>query len=145
MVQISPERVEPFPAPLMKLSTKLTKEHVATEPEKNPNYDSIVKLLISILEIAQNTVMFLGDQRKWLLATLVALIEKSGSQTLCQFILSVARDWALHKRDACPTTREKAAILQKMIQLESRGDTLFNEYLELIYDIYTDPSLRRMI
>ena len=30
-----------------------------------------------------------------------------------------------------------------MIQLESRGDTLFNEYLELIYDIYTNPSLRR--
>ena len=89
--------------------------------------------------------MFLGDQRKWLLATLIALIEKSGSQTLCQFILSAARNWALHKRDACHTTKEKAAILQKMIQLESRGDTLFNEYLELIYDIYTDPSLRRMI
>ena len=90
VVQIAPERVEPFSAPLMKLFTKLTKEHITTEPDKNPNYESIVRLLISILEISQITVMFLADQRKWLLTTLVALIEKSSSHVLCLFILSTA-------------------------------------------------------
>ena len=61
-------------------------------------------------------------------------------------MLDIARDWAMNKRDAYPTMKEKASLLQKMIAFETRGErgeVLFNNYLELIHDIYTDHALRR--
>ncbi|TDL29737.1 hypothetical protein BD410DRAFT_736870 [Rickenella mellea] len=141
VVQVVPERIEPFSSSLMKLLSKLAKEHMNSSPQTN-GYESVVRLLTSILEICQITVMFLADQRRWLLSTLVVLVEKSTSQSLCRFLLEMAREWALHKRDAYPTMKEKASWLQKMATFETRGD-VFHEYLELIYDIYTSPLLRR--
>ena len=83
------------------------------------------------------------DTKKIHFSCLMVLVEKSTSQTLCQFLLDMTREWALHRRDVYPTMKDKAALLQKMASFESRGTDLFNQYLELIYDIYTEPSLRR--
>ncbi|KDQ64542.1 hypothetical protein JAAARDRAFT_28186 [Jaapia argillacea MUCL 33604] len=142
VVQVNPERIEPFASNLMRLLSKLAKEHITTLQTSN-GLDSGARLLMSTLEICQIGVVWLGDQRRWLLSSLVVLAEKSKNIGLCRYILDVARDWALHKRDSFPTLKEKASLLQKMDTLEHRGEGLFNSYLELIYDIYTDPGLRR--
>ncbi|KAI0650812.1 atypical/PIKK/TRRAP protein kinase [Trametes meyenii] len=146
VVQVAPERIEPYCSNLMKLLSKLAKDHLQSSASNNNSYDNLVRILIAILEICHIAVVHLGDQRKWLLSTLVVLIDKSKSGGLCRYMLDVARDWAMNKRDAYPTMKEKASLLQKMVSFENRGErgeALFNNYLELIYDIYTDTSLRR--
>jgi transformation/transcription domain-associated protein len=142
VVQATPERIEPFSALLVKLLNKLTKEHIQAQ-SASPGFESGVRFLTSILEICQVSVSFLGEQRKYLLATLLQLIEKSKSASLCRCVLDIARDWALHRRESYPTMKEKANVLQKMSTLETRGESLFNAYLGLIFEIYTEPSLRR--
>lgn len=141
VVQVDPIRVEPFCIPLMKIVSKLVKDHLSSAPGSNA--DNTVRLLISAIEVARIAVGFLGDQRKWLLAAIVALVERSKSLPVCTYLLEVARDWALHKKDPYPTMKEKASLLQKMVLYETRGEPLFHQVLDLIYDIYTDPALRR--
>ncbi|KAI0921097.1 hypothetical protein AcW2_006184 [Taiwanofungus camphoratus] len=147
VVQVTPERIEPFGASLMKLLSKLAKDHVQSSPSTHVTTSEVnVRLLTAILEICQIAVAYLGDQRRWLLSTLVFLVDKSKSGGLCRYMLDIARDWAMNKRDPYPTMKEKASLLQRMITFETRGErgeALFNSYLELVYDIYTDPSLRR--
>ncbi|KAI0352960.1 atypical/PIKK/TRRAP protein kinase [Trametes cingulata] len=146
IVQVSPERIEPYCSNLMKLLSKLAKDHLQSSSSSNNAFDGLVRLLVAILEVCHIAVTHLGDQRKWLLSTLVVLVDKSKSGSLCRYMLDIARDWAMNKRDAYPTMKEKASLLQKMVSFETRGErgeVLFNNYLELIYDIYTDPSLRR--
>ncbi|KZT74387.1 FAT-domain-containing protein [Daedalea quercina L-15889] len=145
IVQTTPERVEPFAVPLMKLLSKLAKDHIQSS-QSTPGFEQNVRLIMSILEISQQAVAYLGEQRRWLLSALVACAEKSKSHNLCRAVLEIARQWAMNKRDPYPTMKEKATLLQKMAAFELRGDraeSLFNMYLELIYDIYTEPSLRR--
>ena len=142
VVQTVPERIEPFAAPLMRVLSKLAREH-ATSSSTSEGYDAQVRLIISILKICQSTPMLPTDTKKIHFSCLMVLVEKSTSQTLCQFLLDMTREWALHRRDVYPTMKDKAALLQKMASFESRGTDLFNQYLELIYDIYTEPSLRR--
>ncbi|PFH52762.1 hypothetical protein AMATHDRAFT_1809 [Amanita thiersii Skay4041] len=142
IVRDIPERIEPFGVALMKVLSKLAKDHV-TLP-MSPGYESGVHLIILILDICQLSIANLGDQRRWLLTTLVFLIDKSKNVPLCRYLLDMARTWALLKRqDAYPTMKEKASLLQKMASLENRSETIFHSYLELIYDIYTEPTLRR--
>lgn len=147
VVQVAPERIEPFCSNLMKLLSKLAKDHIQSSTSNGAAYETYVRLLIAILEVCHLAVAHLGDQRKWLLSTLVVLVDKSKSNPLCRYLLDIAKDWAMNKRDAYPSMKEKASLLQKMVAFESRGgdrgELLFNNYLELIYDIYTDPSLRR--
>ncbi|KAI5124824.1 hypothetical protein M0805_005454 [Coniferiporia weirii] len=142
VVQVVPERIEPFATSLMRLLGKLAKEHISSLPSAE-NYDAIARMLVSILKICQNSSTLPSEQRRIHLGNLIILVEKSASPMLCQFLLDTARDWALRRRDAYPTMKEKASLLQKMTTFETRGADLFNQYLELIYDIYTEPSLRR--
>ncbi|KAI0832419.1 atypical/PIKK/TRRAP protein kinase [Trametes gibbosa] len=146
VVQVAPERIEPYCSNLMKLLSKLAKDHLQSNTANNNTFEVLVRILVGILEVCHIAVVHLGDQRKWLLSTLVVLVDKSKSGSLCRYMLDIARDWAMNKRDAYPTMKEKASLLQKMVAFEARGErgeVLFNNYLELIYDIYTDTSLRR--
>ncbi|TFK43492.1 hypothetical protein BDQ12DRAFT_731508 [Crucibulum laeve] len=140
IVNLIPERIEPFSQPLMKLLSKLAKEHI--QSGSTPS-EVGVRLMIPILDICQASVAFLGDQRRWLLSTLVVLVDKCKSLQLCRYMLDLARTWAMHKQETYPTMKEKASLLQKMTSFETRGEGLFHSYLELIYEIYTEPTLRR--
>ncbi|KAF9009027.1 hypothetical protein BDQ17DRAFT_1422200 [Cyathus striatus] len=142
VVTVIPERIEPFSQQLMKLLSKLAKEHIQSSPPAS-GMDNGVRLLIAILDICQISVAFLGDQRRWLLSTLVVLADKCKSPQLCRYMLDLARAWAMHRHEAYPTMKERASLIQKMAAFESRGEALFHPYLELIYDIYTESSLRR--
>ncbi|KAF8655244.1 hypothetical protein AX16_003148 [Volvariella volvacea WC 439] len=141
VTQVTPARVESFLLSLQKVVSKLAKEHIASSPQ--PANESSVKLLITLLDVCQTSVSYLGEQRRWLLSTLVVLVEKSKSISLCRYLLDIARSWAFGKQDPYPTMKEKASLLQKMVALEPRGDHIWQSYLELIYEIYTDSTLRR--
>ncbi|KAG1820144.1 uncharacterized protein BJ212DRAFT_1266107 [Suillus subaureus] len=142
VVQVTAERVQPFSASLLRLFSKLAKDHVSSTPTTN-GFENGVRLIISIIEICKATILHLGDHRKSFFAAFTALTEKSKSPTLCHFSLDVMRDWALHTNEAYPTMKDKVSVLQKMTGFETRSDALFHSYLELIYDIYTESSLRR--
>ncbi|KAF7332097.1 hypothetical protein MKEN_00090300 [Mycena kentingensis (nom. inval.)] len=128
VVQVSPERVEPYSVNLMKLLGKLAKEHVNAAPGTT-GFENSVRLFLTILDICAST--------------LVVLVEKSKSAQICTYILDLAKTWALVRQDAYPTMKEKASLLQKMVAFESRIDTIYQSYLEVIYQIYTEPTLRR--
>lgn len=142
IVRVTPERIEPFSANLMKLLSKLAKEHILSAPN-TPGFETSIRLLIIILDICQISVAFLADQRRWLLSALVVLVEKSKNIPLCRYMLDLAQTWSIPRQEAYPTMKEKASLLQKMVVFETRTDALFHPYLELIYTIYTEPSLRR--
>ncbi|KAG2141739.1 uncharacterized protein EDB93DRAFT_1329829 [Suillus bovinus] len=142
VVHVTAERIQPFSASLLRLFSKLAKDHVSSTPTTN-GFENGVRLIISIIEICKATILHLGDHRKSFFAAFTALTEKSKSPTLCHFSLDVMRDWALHTNEAYPTMKDKVSVLQKMAGFETRSDALFHSYLELIYDIYTEPSLRR--
>ncbi|KAJ7498882.1 hypothetical protein FB451DRAFT_1427318, partial [Mycena latifolia] len=142
VVQVSPERIEPYASNLMKLLGKLAKEHVNSAPTST-GFENSVRLVIAILDICQLSVAFLADQRRWLLSTLVVLVEKSKSPLICNYTLDLAKSWALVKQDAYPTMKEKASLLQKMVAFESRTESIYHSYLEVIHQIYTEPLLRR--
>ncbi|KAJ7590989.1 hypothetical protein C8J56DRAFT_1135339 [Mycena floridula] len=140
VVQVVPERIDSFGGPLMKLFFKLAKDHIQAPP---PGSDAVVKLLILSLDICQMSMAFMGDNRRVLVSNLVHVIEKSKSQTLCQYILTMCRTWALTKQEPYPFVKEKVALLLKLAVFEGKGEQLFQQYLELIFEIYTDPTLRR--
>ena len=145
VVQVTPERVETFGIALMKLLALKARDHLQSSPN-TAGFEALVKLLISILDISLMAVAHLGEQRKFLLQSLVALVEKSKSVVMCRYLLDSARDWALNRKEPIPTMKEKATLLGRMTTFElrgERGEALFNNYLELIHDIYTDHALRR--
>ncbi|KIJ57798.1 hypothetical protein HYDPIDRAFT_34782, partial [Hydnomerulius pinastri MD-312] len=142
VVQVSAERVQPFSASLLRLFSKLAKDHVNSAPNTS-GFENGVRLITSIIEICKATIPYLGEQRKAFFGAFTALTEKSKSLSLCRYMLEVMREWALAKNDTYPTMKDKVNVLQKMTGFESRGEQLFHSYLELIYDIYTEPSLRR--
>lgn len=142
VLDVTPERIEPFSAPLMKVLGRLTREHTQSQPG-TADYDGLITFLISVFEICKDNPFLPADQRKHLNSSMCILVEKSNSPKLCEFLLETARDWALKRKDAYPTMKEKAQLLQKMTAFETRGEGLFSRYLELIYDIYTEPSLKR--
>ncbi|KAG6332834.1 hypothetical protein ID866_6255 [Astraeus odoratus] len=142
VVDVAAERVQPFSPSLLRLFSKLAKDHVISAPNTS-GFENGVRLITSIIDICKATIPHLGEHRKAFFGAFTALTEKSKSPTLCRYMLDVMRGWVLGKNDTYPTMKDKVNVLQKMAGFESRGEQLFHDYLELIYDIYTEPSLRR--
>lgn len=126
----------------MKLFSELVKDHIRSTPGSAP-HEANLRLLMMFMDICRDYASSLGDGRRWFLTALVALIDKSKSATLCKYILDMARFWMTNKSAVYPINKEKASLMQKLANFESRGDALFTPYLELVYDIYTNPDLRR--
>ncbi|KAI0320805.1 FAT domain-containing protein [Amylostereum chailletii] len=141
VVDVTPERIEYFSNSLMKLMGKLTKEHVSAQTTQG-TFETTVRYLTCILDICQASSSFLGEQRRSFSIGLSTLVERSKSSVLCKYMLEIGREWAF-QREPYPQMNQKAAFLQKMSTFENRGEVLFNAYLELVYQIYTDPTLRR--
>lgn len=133
---------QPNSEKFMKLFSELVKDHIRSTPG-TAAHESNVRLVMMFLDICRDYTSALGESRRWLLTALVALIDKTKNVTLCKYLLDMAKTWVMNKQAAYPINKEKASLLQKLANFESRGDALFTPYLELVYDIYTDPSLRR--
>lgn len=145
-----PEKIESsFAIPLVKILNRLAKEHISfptphAHAPPSAAFEANTDLIISVLRLCRIRVDHLKEQRKWLLSALVQLIEKSVNARLCHFLLEIMRDWVLSPKENVPTHKEKAGLLLKMVAFEKKDDpTLLVTFLQLIYDIYAAPSLKR--
>ncbi|KIY71478.1 hypothetical protein CYLTODRAFT_487243 [Cylindrobasidium torrendii FP15055 ss-10] len=145
VVKSTPERIEVFAGSLHKLLTRITRDHMNATKASAMSHappDLNVRLLLSILDICQASLGNFGDHRKPILANLSVLGENCKQVDLARYMLNMARTWALAK-DGFPASREKATLLNKMGHYDTKGPELFNAYLQLIFDIFTDSTLRR--
>ncbi|WFD31947.1 transcription-associated protein 1 [Malassezia sp. CBS 17886] len=130
--------------PLVKVLTRLTKEHLGGAAGGSAAGDGTLRLLRMVLSLLRTRISHMGDQRRWFLSAVVQLVEKSTSVELAHFLLAMMRTWILEVREPFPTVKEKAGILVKMLCFEQRNDApLFCAFLQLILEIYRDPALAR--
>ncbi|KAK4700569.1 transformation/transcription domain-associated protein, partial [Phenoliferia sp. Uapishka_3] len=139
----TPEAIDHFIQPLIRVFSRYTKDHISAAAPVSSG-DPQLRLLVSSLEVLRQRVSFLGDQRRWFLSAIVQLVEKSSNLDVCRFLLQMTRKWVIEKEEQFPTNKEKAGILLKMMSFESRNsETLQKDFLTLILDIYSDPTLAR--
>ncbi|EKM59507.1 uncharacterized protein PHACADRAFT_205724 [Phanerochaete carnosa HHB-10118-sp] len=144
-VASTPDRIQPYAGPLTKLLAIKTKDHVTPSTAPTHTQEGTVRSIILMIEITKVGITFLGDNRRTLLTCLGNLVTKSKNMALCRYILDTGREWALNPRETVPSMKEKAALLQAMASFENRerGDALMQSYLDLLLEVYTEPSLRR--
>ncbi|GAA5832957.1 hypothetical protein JCM3766R1_000374 [Sporobolomyces carnicolor] len=141
--KVEPEQIDAFIPSLIRVFSRLAKDHAAS-PTPVASNDPQLRLLVSSVEILRQRVSFLNMDRRWFLSGIVTLVEKSSNVDVCRFLLQMTRKWVFEHDEAYPTPKEKAGILNKMMSFETRNsEALQKEYLNLILDIYTDASLAR--
>ncbi|XP_054724829.1 transformation/transcription domain-associated protein-like [Uloborus diversus] len=134
----------------MRVLQKMTKEHLATQPEHlNP---MATDLLILSLDLVKNRVGVMGqDMRKTFIGSiLVGLLEKSPDVKILKAITKMVEDWVKSKStiavNQSPSIREKSILLVKMMQfIEKRFPNeldLNAQFLELVHYVYKDESLK---
>lgn len=156
LVRFRPATVDPLLNMIMKCFSKLTRDHTmpnnqsqssdTQSSENSTSYepDVIVKLLLMVLDIGSVRISFLNDQRRPFLNFCAQLIDRSNDKTIGLRMIEIARNWVFSKTDHFPTTKEKAAILSKMIVYEIRGESeLSKKFFEILIDIYTNPLTAR--
>ena len=141
--KVEPEQIDAFIPSLIRVFSRLAKEHAAS-PTVVSSADPQLRLLVSSVEVLRQRVSYLNMDRRWFLSGIVTLVEKSSNIDVCRFLLQMTRKWVFEQDEAFPTPKEKAGILNKMMSFESRNsEALQKEYLNLILDIYTEPTLAR--
>lgn len=147
VVKSSPSRVEPFAGGLMKLYSKLVKDHVALSPPQQQATEGpgkqLVQRIFTALEICRLSVAYFGEHRKALLHGLVQLAGSSTHPELRRRLLALTREWVLGPPITFPTAKEKASLLCKMQAWNRFGDAIYRDYLNLVYDVYSTPSMAR--
>lgn len=121
---------------LLRVLGNLVKVHTTNGPD--PAY----RLIIAVLEVMRGRVGDFREQRRNLNLIMASLIERSTSVTLLKYVLDVLRQWILDDPEITSQGKEKANLLLKMSIFEQRDDTLFQKYLELVYDVYECDALR---
>lgn len=144
-IKSRPERLAASAGSVVKLITKLTLDLTGANLQASV-YENAHRSAIAIMELCRGHLAQLGDQRRPYLGALHHMIEHCTSIPMCRYILDMLRDWTLVKQDPLPAFKEKAGLLNRMITYESRRDEasgLYHDYLQLILDIFQEPSLAR--
>lgn len=118
-------------------SQSSSKDNSGTEYEAKMT----TRLLEKILNLSSMRISNLGDQRRIFLSLLAQLIERSLDKDTLEKIIKIVKSWVFSRTDLFPTTKEKAAILSKMMVFEIRGEpTLSKEFYQIIVDIFEDDA-----
>lgn len=138
---------------IMKTFSKLCKDHITmthqgsqtSTSKDNANLEfeakMTTKLLEKILKLCASRISNLGDQRRIFLSLLAQLIERSLDKDTLEKIIKIVKNWVFSRTDLFPTTKEKAAILSKMMVFEIRGEpSLSKEFYQIIVDIFEDDT-----
>ncbi|GEQ72657.1 hypothetical protein JCM33374_g6344 [Metschnikowia sp. JCM 33374] len=151
LANYKPATLDPLIPMLMRTFNKLCKDHIAithqgTQSSKDPGSSGdeakmTTKLLEKILNLCSMRISSLGDQRRIFLSLLAQLIERSLDKDTLEKIIRIVKSWVFSRTDLFPTTKEKAAILGKMMIFEIRGEpTLSKEFYQIIVDIFEDET-----
>ena len=137
---------------IMRTFSKLCKDHItithqgsqsSSKDNSNAEYEAkmTTKLLERILNLSAMRISSLGDQRRIFLSLLAQLVERSLDKEILKKIIKIVKNWVFSNADLFPTTKEKAAILTKMMVFEIRGEpVLSKEFYQIIIDIFEDES-----
>lgn len=137
---------------IMRTFSKLCKDHITithqgsqsnSKDSSNSEFEAkmTTRLLERILNLSSMRISTLGDQRRIFLSLLAQLIERSLDKETLEKIIKIVKGWVFSKNDLFPTTKEKAAILAKMMVFEIRGEpTLSKEFYQIIVDIFEDDA-----
>lgn len=145
-----PATLDPLLPSIMRTFNKLCKDHIAITHQGAQSKDSAAsndeakmttKLLEKILNLCSMRISSLGDQRRIFLSLLAQLIERSLDKDILEKIIKIVKSWVFSRTDLFPTTKEKAAILAKMMIFEIRGEpALSKEFYKIIVDIFEDDT-----
>ncbi|EGW30360.1 uncharacterized protein SPAPADRAFT_143045 [Spathaspora passalidarum NRRL Y-27907] len=150
-----PSTLDPLLPSIMKTFSKLCKDHItithqgsqsassSSKETTSSEYEAkmTTKLLEKILNLCSMRISNLGDQRRIFLSLLAQLIERSLDKDTLEKIIKIVKNWVFSRTDLFPTTKEKAAILSKMMVFEIRGEpTLSKEFYQIIVDIFEDDT-----
>ncbi|KAK6460742.1 hypothetical protein DFJ63DRAFT_239628 [Scheffersomyces coipomensis] len=137
---------------IMRTFSKLCKDHItithqgsqsSSKDSANSEYEAkmTTRLLEKILNLSSMRISNLADQRRIFLSLLAQLIERSLDKDTLEKIIKMVKTWVFSRTDLFPTTKEKAAILSKMMVFEIRGEpTLSKEFYQIIVDIFEDDT-----
>lgn len=155
-VRARPEKAEVITPILIKIASKLIRELTNTggtatvpgvpppAPLPVPIAENAHRLIITALDICQTLLGGMKDQRRHFLSAVYHLIEHCPTISMCRYIMDMLREWILVRKDGIPSYKEKAGLLNKMMSFELRKDeSLLNDYLRFILDIFKDPDLQR--
>lgn len=152
LAQYKPAILDPLLPTIMKTFSKLCKDHITithqgtqstSKDSANAEFEAkmTTKLLEKILNLCSMRISNLGDQRRIFLSLLAQLIERSLDKNTLEKIIKIVKNWVFSRTDLFPTTKEKAAILSKMMVFEVRGEpTLSKEFYQIIVEIFEDDS-----
>jgi hypothetical protein len=106
--------------------------------------DNPVETIVLLLTMLKPPVLLIREARKIILASRVALIEKTKDIDLYSVSLSMAQEWVAHTQDAEPTIKEKAVALSKMIpRCQTLGGSKpWNDLLMLAADVYATEAYK---
>ncbi|KAJ3171894.1 hypothetical protein HDU87_008212 [Geranomyces variabilis] len=129
-------------ADLMKLLSKLVRDHEDQPPSAlEPQLADPSRLLIMLLEQLKHRAPQMAEYRKAFLLSLGQIMEFSTERTLLGTILSMIRYWIVGgSQEAFPTAREKSSLMAKMMICAEKDQNLLEEYLELVAQIYSNPT-----
>lgn len=147
-----PERLNPLIPNIMKTFGKLCRDHVTIinqkqlqeqQPRLADEAKMTTKLLKKLLCFAAMRISFLSDQRRIYLSLLAQLIEKTSDYSILTSVLNIVYKFIFTKENLFPTTKEKAAILGKMMGFEARRElpiSLSKNFYKMIIKIFEDDS-----
>jgi transformation/transcription domain-associated protein len=97
----------------------------------------------NFIDILNAQILYLGDLRKQFLALITQIIDTRQFSQLHRHVLLLLRKWILSGSiEAFPTIKEKSNIAVKMSSFEQyENNEVFEEYMELVADIYEEESL----
>jgi transformation/transcription domain-associated protein len=143
-----PKSLDPLIQSIIRTFAKICKDHISisqtdtSSPQAEFEAKMTTNLLGKILYISSMRISTLSDQRRIFLTLLAQLIDRSLDIKLLGNIIDIVRSWVFSIPDLFPTTKEKAAILIKMLVFELRGElSLSKEFYQIIVDIFEDKSM----
>lgn len=143
-----PKSLDPLIQSIIRTFAKICKDHISisqtdpSSPQAEFEAKMTTKLLGKILYISSMRISTLSDQRRIFLTLLAQLIDRSLDIRLLGNIIDIVRSWVFSTTDLFPTTKEKAAILIKMLVFELRGElTLSKEFYQIVVDIFEDKTM----
>ncbi|KAJ3100237.1 hypothetical protein HDU97_002421, partial [Phlyctochytrium planicorne] len=129
---------------LLKLFQKITTDMCSTNPHDPAHHEAAVNVMLMALSFIKVSMPFVKELRKGFFEGLAQLILESSDMKIANKVLEMAKWWILENTEPFPTQKEKANLMVKLLNLESRGDKAFNEeYLTLVLGIYSNPTFAR--
>lgn len=151
MSEYYPDRLDPYLQGLLRNMTKILREHLTAPVPQSAGIEGKTdtvrdaQYLITLLRLLSLRMSQLGDMRRYLLTSIVQILDKSTNDKVCGVVLDLLSEWIVEKT-ALPTPKEKAGLLFKMMSFAQRtGEfvALTHRFLRLVLLIYTDQSFAR--